>query len=337
VPMTGTFSNGLFLERPSIENGNLLRSMPTQHDAQHRHPVFPELHERDMVLGDYEAFHLENDLHGNDDRTWIPAAVETEADLWKGAAVTGVSLAERATQRVLALANWGFLTPETSAEVLACDGYANEVFRSRLRRGLAVTHPDLDKDPGPFAREAANGGVHLHLFHFDYAGSPEGIDSLRSRAMLAEAWASRVIGAHIRLISVQAIGKSYVDQLDAAHFRTFTRSVLDGKAVALMGCTVDDAVAPSNAMLIRLLSSCPPRIPLSHKQRSILYYFNRGLTDPEIASKVFLAANSMKTSWDRIFQAFAAQDPAFDGEREKRKALRSYLHLHPEEMWPFGS
>jgi DNA-binding CsgD family transcriptional regulator len=291
----------------------------------------PDLQEREAELEDYRLLHAQ--IPSNE--SWLREAAVEHADLWRAGGLFGSTLVESVSGVPVSTLMAGFVTPEFSYELSngpASD--ASAVAARWVRDGRRPVYPPLDVDARSIASEAAREGLHMHVFHFDYRGPASGLESMRARTMVAERFVERYRGACLRAMTFECYGENYIEGMARSGCREFNRSWKGDMPVAIMG--VDRALAElsGNTAFMGLFSHGLPDLPLNHRQRRVLFHFRNGLTDPEIAERIYVSQNSMKTTWDRIFEIFNQHVPSVFESKFKRRAIIEYLRTHPEEVWP---
>jgi len=235
--------------------------------------------------------------------------------------------------RTVACVYSAFLDPEFSQEILVEDTpWVNARAASRIAAGAPTILPTPERNLARFL-SATGQGLHLHLFVFDWLGGHEADMTYKLRTALAQDLVSRYCGAPIRYITVEA-KPVYQDEAERSGFRVFRRYA--GEDTCLMLADVhafDNHMVPT---LMSLLVRGRPQLRLSAMYRRVLYFHQRGYTDDEIAEVLGLSRSTMKTYWDRIFTALG-EVIDFPAQGSKRRAVSSYLQLHPEECWPTSS
>lgn len=267
------------------------------------------------------------------DVKWAAQVERQLLALWETGGLFGVVLDDERGLQGLALA--GFLEEEFERTILTMPKpYVGLVALEWLAEGRSPLLPGLDVDPEPAARMAAEVGLHLHFFEFNWEGPRIGPEAFAPRALLSQAVQERYVGCRLRVMTVEAHFEA-IDLLETGGWAIFNPYPImpDDDTVAILGVNPELADRSSNPWLLQAFAHGLPVVPLSHRQRRILFHFRNGLSDDEIAERVFLSPKSMKTNWDRIFEAFETL-PGFPFGRSKRRAVQEYLRSHPEEAWP---
>jgi hypothetical protein len=264
---------------------------------------------------------------------WMPQAQRQLLAAWDTGGLFGVALEDEHGLQGLALA--GFLDREFERTILTMpQPYVGSLALEWIAAGRSPLLPGLDADPEPAARIATELGLHLHFFEFHWEGPKAGPEAFAPRALLSQAVQDRFLGCRLRNMTVEAHGEA-IEQLRIGGWSVFNPypTMPADDFVALCGVNRELADRSSNPWLFQAFAPALPVVPLSHRQRRILFHFRNGLPDEEIAERVFLSPKSMKTNWDRIFEAFETL-PGFPFGRSKRRAVQEYLRSHPEEAWP---
>lgn len=267
------------------------------------------------------------------DEAWATQVERQLLALWGTGGLFGVVLEDEHQIQGLALA--GFLDEEFERILMTMPApYVGQLALAWIAEGRSPLLPGLDVNPEPAARMAAEQGLHLHFFEFHWEGPRSGAAALAPRALLSQAVQERYLGCRLRLMTVEAHGEA-IDLLKAGGWAIFNPYPEAPEEDTVAICGVDGGLADrsSNPWLIQAFAPGVPTVPLSHRQRRILFHFRSGYSDDEIAERVFLSPKSMKTNWDRIFEAFESV-PGFPFGRSKRRAVQDYLRNHPEEAWP---
>lgn len=268
------------------------------------------------------------------DERWKAIVRHEFQTLWQAGGLFGVTLVDPDTGEQFAWTLGGFVTPPFSERLLTMKRrYVGEEATAWINSGRGVLHPSLDIDPLPAAAEGARAGLHLHLFAFHWVGPSEAESTIRVRGRLGRALTELTEGAQLRCISLSAY-LHYKEVAYSSGFRVLNDNGGDFP-MTLMGADRTIASQSSVVSLMTVFGVQPPRLRLSHKQRRLLFYHRLGLSEDEIADRIFVSVKSMKTYWDRIYSALEEIEPSPSDRGQKRRWLERYIAEHPEEVWPF--
>jgi DNA-binding CsgD family transcriptional regulator len=264
-----------------------------------------------------------------DDEDWL-RVVTTETQAIFSQSGIGGTLFRNQFGHPIAGVYSGFLAPEFSQSILTDE---TPWVNGRAARSIAAGKPAILPTPERNLNAylaAAQVGLHMHMFLFDWLGGHAAEVTYKLRAALAQDLVNRYCGAPIRYITVEARAV-YREEAERTGFRVFR--TYPGEETCLMLADIqafEDHMIPT---LMALLKRDRPRLKLSPTYRRLLYFHQRGYTDEEIADALGLSRSSMKTYWDRIFTVFC-EVIDFGPNGSKRRAVSAYLQLHPEECWP---
>lgn len=274
---------------------------------------------------------------------WAEPYRECLESLWDTDSTFGTSLVDLSTGQVVAAALSAFLTPEFSAFVLETPvPYVHQHALHWFHTGRVPLHPSLDRAPEAAAREAKERGLHLHNFVYHWVQGPGMNELLDLQAGLAMRYFDRYVGMRLRIATVECVGQSWIAHAVTNHLLVKNPYRDWSEPACLMGVSREEAGVSGNQWLMGMFAPGPPKVDLNPKERRILFHLRNDLSDSEIAERVFLAKGSIKTSFDRIFDAFADAIPGFFDlapDRKptyKRRMVLRYLRTHPEECWPYG-
>jgi hypothetical protein len=261
--------------------------------------------------------------------------------LYETTGVLSTTVVDRGTDDVVAFAVAGLATPPFTAALLTVrEPYSKALAFREIQAGREVLHPDLDRNPELAAREAGDTGLHLHFFEFHYIESTSPTESLRLRTALGLGFYERYAGMRLRLLTFECAGNEWIEESYRNGLHIHNAFPAQGERdvrTLLMGVDREQAILSGNAWLFNMFAPGRPRLPLSHTQRRILFHARAGLSDDEIAARVFLSPKSMKTVWDRIYEVFATSVPQIFEGRAKRRMVMDYVRSNPEEVWPCES
>ena len=113
----------------------------------------------------------------------------------------------------------------------------------------------------------------------------------------------------------------------------------------LFGITREEALAQPGSYIARLFPYTPPRLFFKTGEQQLLQRALLGETDAEIALRLTISPDTVKTRWRTIFERVASRAPdllpspdtgpaAPRRGTEKRGPLLRYLRDHPEELRP---
>jgi len=267
---------------------------------------------------------------------WATTCEKEFERLWSTGGLFGVVL-DGPIGKAEGFALAGFLQPDFSQAIQTSrTPYATAMADEWLQRGQSPLLPCLDKHPEVFAKIAGAYGTHLHLFEFHWEGGLECPATIAHRAYLSKALNERYVGCHLRLLTIE-VHPNALDVVLRGGFsivNDYPEASADDR-VKLCGADRNAANLSSQFWLLQAFAPPLPSLPLAPRLRRILFHFRAGLSDQEIANRVFLSPRSMKNYWTRIFEAFHNAIDGFVDEPQKRRVIYEYLKTHPEEVWPY--
>ncbi len=200
-------------------------------------------------------------------------------------------------------------THESGGEL--CVAVSAEAPEPYSRIAAALAGGDLDAtllritDPGEFAELEIDSGAIVVL----------GCDPDLPDKMAALRRARRELGEHpIVIVSPEATGAGVRRALDAGADAIVFESELESTlAVAVR------AVASGQSVVPRELRASVERPAFSHRERQVLEYVSKGLTNAQIAERLFLSESTIKSHLSSAFAKF--------GVRSRKEAAALFLEL----------
>jgi hypothetical protein len=210
------------------------------------------------------------------------------------------------------------------------------------RRVRDKQSPLLTRDEIAWAN--AKGELRLAVMHTCVEHrDPTHPDTQRILALLPQAWQQAHFGYHLKDLPVFEVfgsiaatltkGAGYQQYIFAAHDSEDT-SGNPGKSYVFCWNQAKE-VAGATSLTAHALTHCPPpRFHFTQAQQRLLLAALDGRSDKEIAAKFGIRYDTVRQSWDSIFQRVESLDEAIL-PNPARRCLIEYVRQHLEEVRPF--
>lgn len=220
---------------------------------------------------------------------------------------------------------------------------------------MAGKSPILDR--ARVADENALGQLHLGVLHWcTRSRNPLSPETLAVLAMVPSAWQIAHGGYHLQSIAfyevygkvpaaiMRKIGyKSYGKLAESTSTSDTSGPMLN--PVCFYAQKEDAALGSGALMALAMFHAPAPRFGLAPAQQRVTLAALDGISDKQIAASLGVSYETVRKTWDAVYQRVGDIEPALlpqgtvEGAHrgvEKRRVLLEYLRQHMEELRPFN-
>jgi len=215
----------------------------------------------------------------------------------------------------------------------------------RIRDGQS---PLLTRDEIAWAN--ARGELHLAVLHSCIEHrDPAHPDTMRIMALFPQAWQHAHFGYRLKGVPIfEVFGSVAATMAQSAGYQEYIFANRDGdeptnnpgKSHVLCWSPANEPGGP-NSLIAHAQTHCPPpRFHFTPAQQRLLLTALDGRSDKEIAAEFGIRYDTVRQSWDSIFQRVESIDEAilpYPVKRggERRRSIIEYVRQHLEEVRPY--